>query len=84
MRDRQTFVAGWPLLKIMPSGGIRFNDTSNLSRVTISFDYRFDARNSKGIHSLGDAANTWVLDASYGGLKIVAEKQNVTNRKRTR
>jgi serine/threonine protein kinase len=84
MRDRQTFVAGWPFLKIMPSGGIRFNDTSNLSRVTISFDYRFDARNSKGIHSLGDAANTWVLDASSGGLKIVAEKQNVTNRKRTR
>ena len=43
-----------------------------------------DARNSKGIHSLGDAANTWVLDTSYGGLKIVSEKQNVTNRKRTR
>jgi len=84
MRDRQTYANGWPSLKIMPSGGIRFNDTSNLTRIMVSFDYRFDARNNKGIHSLGDAANTWVIDASYGGLKIVAEKQNVTNRKRTR
>lgn len=84
MRDRQTYVAAWPSLRITPMGGVRIDDSSSVSRVTISFDYQFEARNNKGIHSLGNAANTWVLDASYGGLKIVAEKQNVTNRKRTR
>lgn len=83
-RDRQTFAAGWPTVRISQVGGVRISETANSNRVTIWFDYRFDARNSKGIHSLGDAANTWVLDTSYGGLKIVSEKQNVTNRKRTR
>jgi serine/threonine protein kinase len=83
-RDRQTFSAGWPTVKIFPLGGVRVYDSVSSDRVTISFNYRFDARNGKGIHSLGDAANTWVLDTSYGALKIVSEKQNVTNRKRTR
>jgi hypothetical protein len=83
-KDRQTYAAGWPMVKIVPIGIIRINDSENSSRVTISFDYRFDARNSKGIHSLGDAANIWILDTSYGTLKIVSEKQTVTNRKRTR
>jgi serine/threonine protein kinase len=83
-KDRQTYSAGWPMVKIVPIGGILINDSGNSSRVTISFNYRFDARNNKGIHSLGEAANTWVLDTSSGGLKIVSEKQNVTNRKRTR
>ena len=83
-RDRQTFTAGWPTVKIFPLGGVRVYDSVSSDRVTISFNYRFDARNGKGIHSLGDAANTWVLDTSYGSLKIVSEKQNVTNRKRTR
>jgi hypothetical protein len=83
-RDRQTYAAGWPSVKILPLGAVRIGDTASSDRVTIWFDYRFDARNAKGIHSLGDAANTWVLDASYGSLKIVSEKQNVTNRKRTR
>jgi serine/threonine protein kinase len=83
-RDRQTYGAGWPTVRISPVGTVRISETANSNRVTIWFDYRFDARNSKGIHSLGDAANTWVLDTSYGGLKIVSEKQNVTNRKRTR
>jgi serine/threonine protein kinase len=83
-RDRQTYAAGWPAVKIVPFGIVQISDTANTGRVTIWFNYHFDARNSKGIHSLGDAANTWVLDTSYGGLKIVSEKQNVTNRKRTR
>jgi hypothetical protein len=83
-RDRQTFTAGWPTVRIFPLGGVRISETGTSDRVTIWFNYRFDARNGKGIHSLGDAANTWVLDTSYGSLKIVAEKQNVTNRKRTR
>ena len=83
-RDRQTYAAGWPWVKIFPLGAVRINDPANSDRVTISFDYRFDARNGKGIHSLGDAANIWVLDTSFGTLKIVSEKQNVTNRKRTR
>jgi serine/threonine protein kinase len=83
-RDRQTYAAGWPVVKILPLGAVRIGDTASSDRVTIWFDYRFDARNGKGIHSLGDAANTWVLDTSYGSLKIVSEKQNVTNRKRTR
>jgi hypothetical protein len=83
-RDRQTFSAGWPTVKIFPLGGVRVYDSVSSDRITISFNYRFDARNGKGIHSLGDAANTWVLDTSYGSLKIVSEKQNVTNRKRTR
>ncbi len=83
-KDRQTYAAGWPMVKIAPLGPVRINESANSSRVTISFDYRFDARNRKGIHSLGDAANIWILDTSYGGLKIVSEKQTVTNRKRTR
>src|SRR5438067_656645 len=83
-KDRQTFVAAWPTQKIVPFGIVRISENANGNRVTIWFDYRFDARNNKGIHSLGDAANTWVLDTSYGGLKIVSEKQNVTNRTRTR
>jgi serine/threonine protein kinase len=83
-RDRQTFAAGWPSVKILQLGAVRIHDAASSDRATISFDYRFDARNGKGIHSLGDAANTWVLDTSDGGLKIVSEKQNVTNRKRTR
>jgi serine/threonine protein kinase len=83
-KDRQTYSAGWPAVKIVPGGAIRSSENANMNRVTIWFDYRFDARNNKGIHSTGDAANTWVLDTSYGGLKIVSEKQNVTNRKRTR
>jgi serine/threonine protein kinase len=83
-RDRQTYAAGWPSVKIVPFGIVQISDTANTGRVTIWFNYHFDARNSKGIHSLGDAANTWVLDTSYSGLKIVSEKQNVTNRKRTR
>jgi serine/threonine protein kinase len=83
-RDRQTFATGWPTVKIFPLGGVRVYDSVSSDRVTISFNYRFDARNGKGIHSLGDAANTWVLDTSYGSLKIVSEKQNVTNRKRAR
>jgi serine/threonine protein kinase len=83
-RDRQTYSAGWPSVKIVPVGGIRISEPAGTDRVTIWFDYRFDARNSKGIHSLGDAANVWVLDTSYGGLKIVSEKQTVTNRRRTR
>jgi hypothetical protein len=84
VKDRQTYAAGWPVVKIVPLGVVRINDNGNSGRVSISFDYRFDARNNKGIHSLGDASNIWVLDTSYGGLKIVSEKQNVTNRKRTR
>ncbi|MFZ1219419.1 MAG: serine/threonine-protein kinase [Chthoniobacterales bacterium] len=84
IRDRQTYAAGWPSLRITRNGGVRINDSSNLNRVIISFDYSFDARNNKGIHSLGNSTNMWVLDASFGGLKIVAEKQNITNRKRTR
>jgi hypothetical protein len=83
-KDRQTFVAGWPTLRISALSTVRISETANSNRVTIWFDYHFDARNSKGIHSTGDAANTWILDTSYGGLKIVSEKQNVTNRKRTR
>lgn len=83
-RDRQTFAAGWPSVKILQVGAVRIHDTASGDRATISFDYRFDARNGKGIHSLGDAANTWILDTSDGGMKIVSEKQNVTNRKRTR
>ncbi|MEY2565003.1 MAG: eukaryotic-like serine/threonine-protein kinase [Verrucomicrobiota bacterium] len=83
-RDRQTYAAGWPTVKIAPFGSLRISERGNTDRVTISFDYRFDARNSKGIHSLGTAFNTWVLDTSSGGLKIESEKQNVTNRKRTR
>jgi hypothetical protein len=83
-KDRQTFAAGWPTLRISEFTILQISDTANSSRVTVWFNYHFDARNSKGIHSLGDAANTWVLDTSYGGLKIVSEKQNVTNRKRTR
>jgi hypothetical protein len=83
-RDRQTFGAAWPSMKILPRGGVRIHNSTSSDRVTISFDYRFDARNGKGIHSLGDTENTWVLDTSYGALKIVSEKQNVTNRKRTR
>jgi serine/threonine protein kinase len=82
-KDRQTFAAAWPTQKIVPVGIVRISEIVG-NRVTIWFDYRFDARNNKSIHSLGDAANTWVLDTSYGGLKIVSEKQNVTNRKRTR
>ena len=83
-KDRQTFSAGWPFVKIVPLGTVRISESTGSDRATVWFDYRFDARNSKGIHSLGDAANIWVLDTSYGGLKIVSEKQNVTNRKRTR
>ena len=83
-KDRQTFSAAWPTMKIVPIREVRISESPNSDRLTISFDYRFDARNSKGIHSLGDAGNTWVLDTSYGGLKILSEKQNVTNRKRTR
>jgi serine/threonine protein kinase len=83
-KDRQTYSAGWPMVKIVPSGPVRNSENANANRVTIWFDYRFDARNNKGIHSLGDAANTWILDTSYGALKIVSEKQIVTNRKRTR
>jgi serine/threonine protein kinase len=83
-KDRQTYASAWPSLRIMRSGGVRINDSSNLNRVAISFDYQFEARNNKGIHSLGDTTNVWVLDASDGGLKIVAEKQNITNRKRRR
>jgi hypothetical protein len=71
-------------VKIFPLGGVRIHNSTSNDRITISFDYRFDARNGKGIHSLGDAANTWVLETSYGSWKIVSEKQNVTNRKRTR
>jgi serine/threonine protein kinase len=82
-KDRQTYAAGWPTLRISEFTILQISDTTS-SRVTVWFNYHFDARNSKGIHSLGDAANTWVLDTSYGGLKIVSEKQNVTNRKRTR
>jgi serine/threonine protein kinase len=82
-KDRQTYAAGWPTLRISEFTILQISDTTS-SRVTVWFNYHFDARNSKGIHSLGDAANTWVLDTSYGGLKIVLEKQNVTNRKRTR
>ncbi len=84
VKDRQTYAAGWPFVQIVPRGGIRISETTNSDRVTIWFDYRFDARNRKGIHSLGDAANIWILDTSDGGLKIVSEKQTVTNRKRTR
>jgi serine/threonine protein kinase len=83
-KDRQTYSAGWPVVKIVPSGPVRSSENANMNRVTIWFDYRFDARNNKGIHSLGDAANTWILDTSDGELKIVSEKQTVTNRKRTR
>ncbi|HEV2841852.1 MAG TPA: serine/threonine-protein kinase [Chthoniobacterales bacterium] len=83
VKDRQTYTAGWPFVQIVPRGGVRISET-NSDRVTIWFDYRFDARNRKGIHSLGDTANIWVLDTSDGGLKIVSEKQTVTNRKRTR
>jgi serine/threonine protein kinase len=83
-KDRQTYSAGWPAVKIVPFGPVRSTENANANRVTIWFDYRFDARNNKGIHSLGDTANTWVLDTSYGALKIVSEKQTVTNRKRTR
>lgn len=83
-KDRQTYAAGWPVVKITPVGGIRINETPGSDRVTVWFDYKFDAQNRKGIHSLGDAANVWVLDTSYGGVKIVSEKQTVTNRKRTR
>lgn len=82
-KDRQTYATAWPVVQFVPRGGIRISET-NTDRVTISFDYRFDARNRKGIHSLGDAANIWVLDTSNGGLQIVSEKQTVTNRKRTR
>jgi serine/threonine protein kinase len=83
-RDRQTYAAGWPTVKISPNGPVRINESGNSTLVTIWFDYRFDARNSKGVHSLGDTNNTWIVDTAYGGLKIVSEKQNVTNRKRTR
>jgi serine/threonine protein kinase len=83
MKDRQTYAAGWPFVQIVPRGGVRISET-NSDRVTISFDYRFDARNRKGIHSLGDAANIWILDTSDGGLQIVSEKQTVANRKRSR
>jgi serine/threonine protein kinase len=83
-RDRQTYAAGWPAVKIVPFGAVRMSENPNANRVTVWFDYHFDARNNKGIHSLGDAANTWVLETSGGGFRIVSEKQNVTNRKRTR
>jgi hypothetical protein len=83
-KDRQTFATGWPTLRISALNIVQVGDTANTGRVTIWFNYHFDARNSKGIHSLGDATNTWDMDTSYGGLKIVSEKQNVTNRKRTR
>ena len=83
-KDRQTYAAGWPVVRITPVGGIRIDETPGSDRVTIWFDYKFDAQNRKGIHSLGDAANVWILDTSYGGVKIVSEKQTVTNRKRTR
>ena len=73
-KDRQTYAAGCPAVKIVPLGVVRINDNGNSSRVTISFDYRFDARNNKGIHSLGDASNIWVPDTSYGGLKIVCRR----------
>lgn len=83
-KDRQTYTAGWPTLKITGLTNIRINETPGGDRATIWFDYKFDAQNRKGIHSLGDAANVWILDTSYGGLKIVSEKQTVTNRRRTR
>jgi hypothetical protein len=84
MRDRQTFAAGWPVLKINPTSYLRIDESAGGNQVTVAFNYHFDARNNKGIHSLGDTTNIWVLDTSSGGLKIVSEKQNVTNRKRTR
>ena len=83
-KDRQTFATGWPTLRISALNIVQVSDTANSGRVTIWFNYHFDALNSKAIHSLGDASNAWVLDTSDGGLKIVSEKQNVTNRKRTR
>ena len=46
-RDRQTFAAGWPTVKIFPLGGVRVYDSVSSDRVTISFNYRFDARNGK-------------------------------------
>ena len=70
-------------LKILPLGAVRIGDTASSDRVTIWFDYRFDARNGKGIHSLGDAANTGpryiarIVEKRFG-------EANVTNRKRTR
>jgi serine/threonine protein kinase len=83
-KDRQTYSTAWPSMKISGMGNFRINETPGSNRVTVWFDYRFDATNKKGIHSLGDAANVWILDTSFGGLKIVSEKQTVTNRKRTR
>jgi hypothetical protein len=75
VKDRQTFAASWPSLKITPPSGLRITETPNRDRVAVSFDYRFDARNNSGSHSSGNAANVWILDTSSGGLKIVSEKK---------
>jgi hypothetical protein len=84
VKDRQTYAAAWPYLKLTPYGDVRLRDSDTTGQVAVSFDYRFEARNSKGIRSMGDAANLWIIDTSGEGLKITSENQTITNRRRSR
>ena len=84
VKDRQTYTAGWPYLRLSPYGTVRLRETGISGQIEASFGYRFEARNSKGITSTGDTANVWIIDTTFNDLKIVSEKQTVSNRKRSR
>lgn len=79
-QDRQKFATSWPTLSIKVTSPINY-DESNLPRVTITFSYNFEARNGRLV-SRGSAENVWTLLQTSNGLKITAEKQNVSNRSR--
>jgi hypothetical protein len=84
VKDRQTYTAGWPYLRLSPHGSVGLRATGATGQIEASFSYRFEARNSKGITSTGDTTNVWVIDTTFSDLKIVSEKQTVSNRKRSR
>jgi hypothetical protein len=84
VKDRQTYVAAWPYLKLTPFGDVRFRETGTAGQLAVSFDYHFEARNNKGTRSMGDAANFWIVETSFGDLKIISEKQTVTSRRRSK
>ena len=79
-QDRQKFAASWPTLSIQLTSPINY-DASNAPRVTVSFSYNFEARKGNKI-SRGNAENVWTVLQTPNGLKIMTERQNVTNRSR--
>lgn len=79
-KDRQKFSTSWPTFSIQLTSAINY-DASNAPRVTITFNYDFEAHNGEKI-SRGSTENIWTLLQTPSGLKITAEKQKVTNRSR--